>query len=96
VPAAEKERRRARIMEIQAAISLARNRAYVGQTLEVLLEGPAKSGRGFIGRTRFQAPEVDGQVRIGPSAQASCGPQPIVRAKIIGAGSYDLQARIVP
>ncbi len=96
VPATEKEKRRREIMEIQAAISLAKNRSAVGQVREVLLEGPAKRGRGFIGRTRSQAPEVDGQVRVGPSADASCGPQPIVNAKITGAGTYDLRARMVP
>ncbi len=96
VPAAEKERRRKGIMDVQAAISLAKNKSMVGQVREVLIEGPAKSGRGFVGRTRSQAPEVDGQVRLEPPADRSCGPQPIVRARITGAGTYDLRARIVP
>ena len=96
VPTAEKEKRRREIMEVQAAISLALNRSAIGQVREVLIEGPEKRGRGFIGRTRFQAPEVDGQVRVEPTADTSCGPQPIVRAKITGAGPYDLRARMLP
>ena len=48
-----------RLMTIQAEISLEKNEARVGQTVSVLLEENQYDGTA-IGRTMFQAPEVDG------------------------------------
>jgi ribosomal protein S12 methylthiotransferase len=47
------------LMMRQADISLAKNTQKIGQCMEVLVEGRDDQGR-FYGRTRFQAPEVDG------------------------------------
>jgi ribosomal protein S12 methylthiotransferase len=46
-------------MEAQAKISLAINEGHVGKIFEVLVEENPEPGV-YIGRTRFQAPEVDG------------------------------------
>lgn len=90
VPAEEKERRRRRLMEINAGISEEKLRAYRGRTLEVLLEGPDPANpRGSIGRTRFQAPEVDGVVYV--RAAPSEWQRPLRRVKIVGAETYDLR-----
>ncbi|MDA8135514.1 MAG: 30S ribosomal protein S12 methylthiotransferase RimO [Desulfobacteraceae bacterium] len=59
VPADIAEIRHDRIMEAQAKISLAINEGHVGKILEVLVEENPEPGV-YIGRTRFQAPEVDG------------------------------------
>lgn len=48
-----------KIMEIQADISLAINQAHVGQTYRVLIEEEPEQGL-YLGRTDFQAPDVDG------------------------------------
>ncbi len=47
-------------MEMQQAISLKRNQAHVGRTLDVLIEG---QGDGLtLGRSYRDAPEIDGMV----------------------------------
>jgi ribosomal protein S12 methylthiotransferase len=59
VPAEIAEIRHDRIMEAQAKISMAINEGHVGKIFEVLVEENPEPGV-YIGRTRFQAPEVDG------------------------------------
>jgi ribosomal protein S12 methylthiotransferase len=96
VPPGEKEARRAEIMAIQAEISRARNGSYVGQALDVLIEQRAKpGGRTPTGRTRFQAPEVDGRVLLAVPRGAPGPLNSIVRAEITSAGPYDLRGRLV-
>jgi tRNA-2-methylthio-N6-dimethylallyladenosine synthase len=51
VPAAEKERRNQVLLQAQEALTLARNRALVGQTVEVLVEGDSKVAGRLSGRT---------------------------------------------
>jgi len=95
VPQAEKERRRAEIMAVQAGVSLAHNRSRIGTVQDVLIEG--RTGRGnrqVSGRARFQAPEVDGLVRI-TLPRPAMGLDPIVKAEVVAAGPYDLEARLV-
>ena len=92
----EKEARRAEIMAIQAEISRARNASYVGRVLDVLIEQRVKPGsRTLTGRTRFQAPEVDGRVFLSVSRGAPGPLNSIVRAEITAAGPYDLWGRLV-
>ncbi len=58
VPAEVKQKRWERLMALQQGISLEKNQALVGKTLEVLIEG---SGDGLsMGRTYRDAPEIDG------------------------------------
>ncbi|MBM4063920.1 MAG: tRNA (N6-isopentenyl adenosine(37)-C2)-methylthiotransferase MiaB, partial [Planctomycetes bacterium] len=51
VPPAEKERRNQVLLAAQAELSLARHRALVGQTVEVLVEGESKVAGRLTGRT---------------------------------------------
>ncbi|MDO8348798.1 MAG: tRNA (N6-isopentenyl adenosine(37)-C2)-methylthiotransferase MiaB, partial [Planctomycetota bacterium] len=51
VPDAEKERRNQVLLEVQEELTLAKNRALVGQTVEVLVEGVSKVAGRFSGRT---------------------------------------------
>ncbi|MBL8730146.1 MAG: tRNA (N6-isopentenyl adenosine(37)-C2)-methylthiotransferase MiaB [Planctomycetes bacterium] len=51
VPDAEKERRNQVLLATQAAISLTQNRALVGRTVEVLVEGASKVAGRLSGRT---------------------------------------------
>ena len=88
-----KERRRRNLMARQRKVSLALNRARVGQEVEVLVEGPsADSDLVMTGRGTFQAPEVDGLIYFD-------GPQPpagaIVKARLAKAGPYDMVAALV-
>jgi tRNA-2-methylthio-N6-dimethylallyladenosine synthase len=51
VPDAEKERRNAVLLAAQEELTLAKNRALVGTTAEVLVEGDSKVAGRFSGRT---------------------------------------------
>ncbi|MDI9571212.1 MAG: 30S ribosomal protein S12 methylthiotransferase RimO [Pseudomonadota bacterium] len=93
IPAAEKERRRELIMAAQAEISaelLSRRRHAVEATL---IEG--KSGRTdypFVGRTRRQAPEIDGVTFV---RGKGLRPGRIVSVRITAAAVYDLFGEVV-
>ncbi len=57
------QKRRDRLMALQQEISDENNRKYLDKTLTVLVEESSEPGI-FTGRTRFQAPEVDGLVYV--------------------------------
>ena len=61
VPEAVKEERYARIMEKTAAISAAKLAAKVGRTLDVIIDEVDDEG-GATGRSKADAPEIDGSV----------------------------------
>ncbi|MFA5873314.1 MAG: 30S ribosomal protein S12 methylthiotransferase RimO [Anaerolineales bacterium] len=84
VPAAVKEARYQRLMELQQSISLQINQSYVGQTLDVLIEGQNKGIA--IGRSYRDAPEIDGLVLVEGKAEIGS----IIPVKITGAMAYDL------
>jgi ribosomal protein S12 methylthiotransferase len=95
VPLDVAEERRAAIMEAQQRISLKKNRALVGQSLEVLIEavGEMEDERGMVepisvGRARRHAPEVDGLVFVPGALPVG----EIVTLKIEEAMPYDLWA----
>jgi len=84
VPPDVKEERRERLMEIQQPISLAKNQALVGRTLDVLIEG---QGDGLsVGRSYRDAPEIDGLVLV----QAALPVGGILPVCITAALEYDL------
>ena len=84
VPAAVKQERYERLMELQQNISLQVNQSYVGKTLDVLVEG---FDNGIsIGRSYRDAPEIDGMVFIEGKAKVG----EIVPVRITGAMAYDL------
>ncbi len=65
VSEAEKEERRARLMELQRGIALARHREMVGSVVPVLVDGEAEESELLTaGRTEKQAPDVDARVLI--------------------------------
>ena len=93
VPAKAKERRRRRLMSLQKRISTRRNRARVGERLEVLVEGTHDDTDLLLrGRAATQAPEIDGQVLINDGTAA---PGSFVTCEVTEAHPYDLVARIV-
>jgi ribosomal protein S12 methylthiotransferase len=83
-------RRRERLMEIQADISLETNRSRIGEAFDVLIERKAAGGR-YRGRTMRQAPEVDGVTLVRKNSGGGLSPGQIVRVKITGADDYDLE-----
>jgi ribosomal protein S12 methylthiotransferase len=94
VPARVKESRRRRLMALQKEISSRKNRARVGERVEVLVEGMhADTDLLLRGRTASQAPEIDGQVIINDGT-AEAGT--FATVEITEAHPYDLVGRIVP
>jgi len=84
VPAEVKEMRYDQLMTLQAAISLEKNQALVGQVLDVLVEG---NDAGIsLGRTYRDAPEIDGLVIVENELPVG----EIVPVRISGALTYDL------
>jgi len=89
VPEEIKQDRLQRLMTLQEGISLARNQALVGRTLDMLIEG-AQDGIS-IGRTYRDAPEIDGLVFA--TGEAPVGQ--ILPVKITGALTHDLMAEFI-
>jgi ribosomal protein S12 methylthiotransferase len=88
VPAEVKQERYERLMELQQGISLEKNQALVGKTLQVLVEG---QGDGIsLGRSYRDAPEIDGMVIIEGQAPVD----EIVPVRINGAMVYDLSGTV--
>jgi ribosomal protein S12 methylthiotransferase len=89
----EKEARRDRLMERQAAISLANNRRKVGEILNVLVEGLSEETDLLLqGRSEHQAPGIDGVVLIN---EGEASPGSFVRVEVTEAHPYDLVGRVV-
>ena len=86
VPEAVKEERYARIMEKTAAISAAKLQAKIGRTLDVLID--AADGDGATGRSKADAPEIDGEVHLRDAGHLAQGD--IVRVLIEDADEHDL------
>ena len=87
---AVKAERWERVMAAQARIASRRAAAHRGRTVEVLVEGRDARGR-LIGRTRGQAPEIDGRTYLHGRAAAG----DLVQARIVGTETYDLVGDIV-
>jgi ribosomal protein S12 methylthiotransferase len=93
LPARIKEARRRKLMSLQKRLSARRNRARVGERVEVLVEGTHPDSDLLLrGRTAAQAPEIDGQVILNDGVAA---PGTFVTAEVTEAHPYDLVARIV-
>lgn len=78
------------LMTLQAGISFSRNQQRVGQTYPVLIENQAEN-RLCVGRTCFQAPEVDGVTYV-ESDNMKTGEFASVR--IFDADEYDLKGKV--
>jgi ribosomal protein S12 methylthiotransferase len=91
VPQEVKAQRAEAIMEAQSHIALAHNEALVGSVQQVLIDR-VENGH-YIGRTRFDSPEVDNEVSI-PLSDAYARVGDFVQVTITGAGHYDLQGAI--
>ena len=92
-PEEEMGKRRDRLMAVQAEISTAKNQQQVGKKLEVLVEGiSGETDLLLEGRSRYQAPEVDGTIYI---ADGVCAPGDLVQVQITESHTYDLVGEIV-
>ncbi len=87
----EKERRRDRLMYVQTEISYLLNRKYLNRSLDVLIEGQLEQDNSvLLGRSQFQAPEVDGVVFVDSLKQATGKINSIQKVEINSRDIYDL------
>lgn len=81
------------LMEIQQNISREKHKAFIGKTLEVVVEGHSEETELLLqGRMSQQAPEIDGVVLIN-DGQAEIGK--FVKVRITDSMEYDLIGEIV-
>ncbi len=90
VPEEVKEERWHRFMEVQQEISAQRLQRKVGSTQQLLIDEVHADGA--IGRTRGDAPEIDGVVHLPGVTDVKAGE--FVQARIIAADEYDLEAEL--
>ena len=88
----EKERRAARIMQIQEQISLENNLKRVGQTMRVIVDG--RQGNYYVARSQYDSPEVDQEILIAADKRRlrrGC----FYNVRITDAEDYDLFGEVV-
>ena len=85
-----KEERWHRFMQTQQEISTARLKRHVGKELDVLVDNI--DGETAQGRTKYDAPEIDGIVHISNGSKLRTGQ--IIKAKITASDNYDLFASV--
>jgi ribosomal protein S12 methylthiotransferase len=90
VPPQVKQERRERFMELAAEISAARLDKKIGSSMQVLIDRVDRDVA--IGRSRGDAPEIDGVVRILGAKKLAVGEWAQVR--ITKTSAYDLEARL--
>ncbi len=92
VPQEEKERRAARIMQIQEEISLQNNLARVGRTMRCIVDG--RQGDYYVARSEYDSPEVDQEILIPADGKRLCRGR-FYDVRITDAEDYDLYAEVV-
>ncbi|MFA5769023.1 MAG: 30S ribosomal protein S12 methylthiotransferase RimO [Bacteroidales bacterium] len=92
-----KKERYARLMELQKGISFAYNQSRVGTRCSVLTDylitEETDNRVTVLGRTQYEAPEVDGQVILENLPEVA--PGSFVKARITKADEYDLYAQLI-
>ena len=84
-----KKRRQRELMEVQRGISLEKGENMVGRTVEVMIEGYLPEDGVYIGRTRGDAPDVDGCVFVIGNREYMSGD--LIPVRITEALEYDLE-----
>jgi len=87
IPEKIKQERFNRVMSLQKEISSRVNQKFLGKTLEVLIDEKQGPGQ-YLGRSQFDAPEVDGSVYVKSSRKLK--PGDFVKVKIVDTLEYDL------
>lgn len=86
IPYSVKEERQKQILHTQREISFQKNQKLVGKAIRVIID--QKSGNAAVGRTEFDAPEIDNEVSVEDAQRLSVGEfYPI---EIVDADAYDL------
>lgn len=93
LPVEVREERRARFMAVAEQVSVAKLKARVGSTMQILVDSAPGLGRkGGVGRSYADAPEIDGLVRLLPPEKISKTLRvgEFTKARIVAAQGHDL------
>ena len=90
VPDEIKEERFARIMELTARISAEKLAEKVGRTIDVLIDAVDADEGGATGRSKADAPEIDGEVHLRDASHLA--PGDLIRAIVEQSDDHDLYA----
>jgi ribosomal protein S12 methylthiotransferase len=88
VPEEVKEERYARVMELTARISAEKLAAKIGQSLDVIIDAVDPETGGATGRSKADAPEIDGEVHLRDAGHVA--PGDIVTIVVEEADEHDL------
>ncbi len=91
VPEEVRDRRRDSLMEMQRMISLEKNQRKTGSIFEVMVEEHEEENT-YLGRTRYDAPEIDDGVIF--TSERALKPGEYVFVEVTDAFDYDLCGRI--
>jgi ribosomal protein S12 methylthiotransferase len=78
-------------MSLQQRISAQINRKFLGKTLDILIEEKQKGS--YLGRSQFDAPEVDGLVYVRSAESLDAGS--FKKVKIVDTLEYDLVGEVI-
>jgi len=92
VPEEVKIDRANQIMELQSQISWELNQQKIGKSFKVVID--RKEGNYFIGRTEFDSPDVDNEVRI-DATNSYLKTGDFYNAKVTEAEDFDLYAKVL-
>ena len=93
VPEEVKKKRVEEVMDLQAGISEELNLRYLGNEFKVIID--RCEGGFWLGRTEFDSPDVDNEVRVPVSDDLHLRIGDFVQVKITGATSFDLDGEVV-
>lgn len=91
IPKEIKQERLDAVMAKQQRVSLEVNKRFMGKVMDVLVE--AKENNAYLGRTQYDAPEVDGLVYLSSKKALKAGD--FVKARVTDTLEYDLVAEAV-
>lgn len=80
------------LMEIQREISNERNGHRIGQVIDVLIEKYDGRNDVYVGRSQYDAPEIDGEVFVG-GAKLAIGQ--MAKVRITHSFEFDLSGEVV-
>jgi ribosomal protein S12 methylthiotransferase len=93
IPQDEKEARRAAIMDVQKEISREQNEGRIGKLTRAVVERCEEGV--YIGRTEWDAPEIDNEIFITPSSGQHLSVGEFVGVRINDAAEFDLYGEVV-
>ena len=93
IPESVKKTRVKKLYAVQKKVSREILSDFVGKTLDVIADGIADDGEGFVGRAYFSAPEIDGKVYFTADGEVMQGEKYSVLIK--KRGDYDLYGEAV-